>query len=123
MHSEIFSEPSKEMNSQYETQWEQCLGIIHDNLANNEEAYQAFFARNKVLSYTDNLLVLQIPSHFVYEHLENEYLDLLKMTLQRVYGPKVRLEYLIILKITNNTGRKRTAPSWTREMPWRDSYC
>ena len=122
MHSEIFSEPSKEMNSQYETQWEQCLGIIHDNLANNEEAYQAFFARNKVLSYTDNLLVLQIPSHFVYEHLENEYLDLLKMTLQRVYGPKVRLEYRVL--VTSNEGMqvKATERDENAEIPEFDTH-
>ena len=85
--------------SQYQIQWEQCLTIIRDNL-HNEDAFQAFFAQACPLSYTDDKLRLEIPSHYVYEHLENQYFDLLKKTLQRVFGPKVRLEYQI--KVTQN---------------------
>ncbi len=82
------------MQPQFETQWEQCLTYVKDNL-NNEDAYKAFFAQDKAVSYTDGKLVLEIPSHYVYEHLENDYFDLLKKALQRVYGPEVRLEYTI----------------------------
>ncbi len=82
------------MKSNYETQWAQCLDIIRDNL-NNEEAFKAFFASTRALSYTDDKLVLLIPSHFVYERLESEYFDLLKKTLQRVFGPKISLEYQV----------------------------
>lgn len=83
------------MKAQYEIQWEQCLEIIHDNLHDNEEAYKAFFASNRVLSYENGKLILLIPSHFVYEHLEDQYLELLSKTLQRVYGPGIQLEYKI----------------------------
>lgn len=83
------------MKAQYEIQWEQCLEIIHDNLHDNEEAYNAFFASNRALSYENGKLELLIPSHFVYEHLEDQYLDLLSTTLQRVYGPGTKLEYKI----------------------------
>ncbi len=82
------------MQPQFETQWEQCLEIIKDNLS-NDEAYNSFFAHNKAISFVDNKLVLLIPSHFVYERLENEYFDLLKKTLQRVFGKGVRLAYQI----------------------------
>lgn len=80
--------------AQFETQWDQCLDIIRDNL-HNEEAFQAFFASCRAHSFEDGRLTLLIPSHFVYEHLENEYFDLLKKTLQRVYGPQVRLGYKV----------------------------
>ncbi len=82
------------MQPQFETQWEQCLTYVKDNL-NNEDAYKAFFAQDKAVSYTDGKLVLEIPSHYVYEHLESDYFDVLKKALQRVYGPEVRLEYTI----------------------------
>ena len=82
------------MKSNFETQWEQCLEIVRDNLQ-NEEAYKAFFASTRAISFNENKLVLQVPSHFVYERLESEYFDLLKKTLQRVYGPQIRLEYQI----------------------------
>ena len=80
--------------AQFETQWEQCLGIIRDNLQ-NEEAYQAFFATCSAASYEDGKLTLLIPSHFVYERLEDEYFDLLSKTLRRVFGPQVRLGYKV----------------------------
>ena len=89
------------MAAQYEIQWEQCLGIIRDNLQ-NEEAYNAFFASVRAGSYEDGKLTLLVPSHFVYENLESDqYFDLLKKTLQRIYGPQVRLGYKIaVIKTT-----------------------
>ena len=83
------------MIANYEKQWEQCLAIISDNL-NNEEAYKAFFAQVRAYSFNDGKLVLQVPSNFVYERLESEYFDLLKKTLQRIFGSQLkRLEYMI----------------------------
>lgn len=82
------------MKANYETQWEQCLEIIQDNL-NNEEAFNAFFAQTRAISYNDNKLELMVPSHFVAERLESEYFDLLKKTLQRIFGPQIRLDYTI----------------------------
>ncbi|MDO4496354.1 MAG: chromosomal replication initiator protein DnaA [Bacteroidales bacterium] len=87
------------MQLSYQTQWEQCLGIIRDNLQ-NEEAYEAFFAQNKAISYVDNKLTLEIPSHFVYERLESQYFDLLKKSLQKVFGTRLRLDYQI--RLTQN---------------------
>lgn len=82
------------MKPNYETQWEQCLEIIRQNL-NNEEAYQAFFAQTRAIKFADHKLTLQIPSNFVMERLESEYFDLLKMTLERVFEPHLGLDYLI----------------------------
>lgn len=80
------------MKAQFQTQWEECLQIISDNL-HNEEAYDQFFAPIEALSFSDNKLELGVPSHFVVEQIEHEYLDLLRMTLRRVYGPKITLHY------------------------------
>ncbi len=80
------------MKAQFQTQWEECLQIISDNL-HNEEAYNQFFAPIEALSFSDNKLELGVPSHFVVEQIEHEYLDLLRMTLRRVYGPKITLHY------------------------------
>ena len=82
------------MKAQFEIQWEQCLQIIADNLQ-NEEAFKAFFEPDRALSFEDNKLTLAVPSHFVYEQLEGQYFDLLKKTLQRVYGKGITLDYEI----------------------------
>lgn len=80
--------------AQFETQWAQCLSIIKDNLQ-NEEAYKAFFESCSAASYEDGKLTLLIPSHFVYEQLEDQYFDLLSKTLRRVFGPQIRLGYKV----------------------------
>lgn len=83
------------MAAQFETQWEQCLSIIRENL-HNEEAYKAFFAPVRAGKYDDGKLTLLVPSHYVYETLESDqYFDLLRKTLQRVFGPKIKLGYVI----------------------------
>ena len=109
------------MKSNYETQWEQCLEIIRDNL-HNPEAYRAFFAPTRALSYTDNKLVLQVPSHFVYERLESEYFDLLKKTLQRVFGPHIRLEYQIQVTQQQEVKVEQTARPESAKTPEFDSH-
>ena len=84
------------MLANYQTQWQDCLQIIKDNLQ-NEEAFKAFFEPCQPLSFENNKLTLGIPSHFVYDQLENQYFDLLKKTLQRVYGVNTFLDYKIYI--------------------------
>ena len=85
------------MSSQFETQWEQCLGIIRDAL-HDEEAYKAYFASVHAGAYADGKLTLLVPSHYVYEKLESDqYFELLKNSLYKVFGPKIRLGYQIAM--------------------------
>ena len=89
------------MIASFQTQWNDCLQIIKDNL-HNEEAYMAFFEPCVPLSFENNKLTLAIPSHFVFEQLEGQYFDILKKTLQRIYGANTTLDYKInVVKDTN----------------------
>ncbi len=108
------------METSYETQWEQCLEIIRDNL-NNEEAFEAFFANTRAISFIDNKLTLQIPSKFVHERLETEYFDLLKKTLHRVYG-KINLSYQIPVAQTEVIKVKAEMHEETEQIPDFDSH-
>lgn len=84
------------MTAQLQTQWEQCLQIISDNLQ-NEEAYNAFFEPCKPLRYEGNKLTLGVPSYFVHEQLEGQYFDLLAKTLRRTFGNEITLDYQIAI--------------------------
>ena len=84
------------MTAQLQTQWEQCLQIISDNLQNGE-AYNAFFEPCKPLRYEDNKLTLGVPSYFVHEQLEGQYFDLLAKTLRRTFGNEITLDYQIAI--------------------------
>lgn len=89
------------MQAQFQTQWQDCLQIIKDNLQ-NEEAYKAFFETCVPLKYEDNKLLLGIPSHYVFDQLEGQYFELLKMTMQRIYGKGTALDYKICVAKDEN---------------------
>lgn len=101
--------------AQFETQWEQCLSIIKDNL-HNDEAYNAFFATCSAGSYEDGKLTLLIPSHFVYEQLESQYFDLLSKTLVRVFGPNIRLGYRVAV-VQSKIGDTKSEESTVQLQP------
>lgn len=107
------------MTAQFQTQWEQCLQIISDNLQ-NEEAFKTFFEPNKPLSYEDNRLTLGIPSRFVYDQLEGQYFHLLKNSLQLIYGKDVTLDYRVL--VPNETKVEATPEQATTKEPEFDTH-
>lgn len=87
------------MNWAHEKIWQECLQIFKDNL--EDAAYKSWFGPIIPLSFVNDTLTLQLPSHFFFEYLEENYIDLIKMTLRRVIGQKAKLEYRVIVDNTN----------------------
>ena len=79
--------------------WEHCLKIIKDNVP--ETTYNTWFAPIVPLKYKDNTLILQIPSQFFYEILEEQYVDLLRKTLYKVIGKGTKLMYNVMVDKTS----------------------
>ena len=82
--------------------WEQCLQLIRDNVT--EQQYKTWFSPITFEAFdtaTNNLLV-QVPSPFVYEYLEENYVDLLSKVLTRIYGKGVQLKYRIVTDKAHN---------------------
>ncbi|MGL4909213.1 MAG: chromosomal replication initiator protein DnaA [Bacteroidales bacterium] len=73
--------------------WSSCQSIIKDNVT--KESYRALFEKIHSLSLVDNKLTVQVPSHFIYEYIEENYLDLLRKTIRRELGEDAQLEYSI----------------------------
>ncbi|MDR1847595.1 MAG: chromosomal replication initiator protein DnaA [Bacteroidales bacterium] len=84
------------MNKEVEKVWEKCLTIIKDNLL-HEQLFKTWFLPIKALSLENNVLTLQVPTHFFCEYLEEHYLDLLIKTLRRVIGQNACLQYTILV--------------------------
>lgn len=74
--------------------WEKCLNIIRNNV--EATAFKTWFACTKPASYTDKVLTLFVPSQFVYEHIENNYVDLLGAVIYRVFGADTELNYRVL---------------------------
>ncbi len=88
------------MNSDLNTIWNNCLHIIHDNVSAN--VFKTWFLDIIPLEIKDKTLNIQVKSHFVCEFLEENYLDLLRITLNRVIGEGAGLKYTILTDGTNN---------------------
>lgn len=76
--------------------WEECVEIIKDNI--NEQAYNSWFKPIVPLRIEGDNLIVQVPSQFLYEWIEEHYYDLLRNSLTRVLGSKVKLQYEVVIK-------------------------
>ena len=84
------------MNNSHKALWEECLHLIEANVS--EQQYKTWFAPIVFESYseTEQKLLVQVPSPYVYEYLEQYYVGLLSKVLARVFGTSVKLSYRIV---------------------------
>ena len=75
--------------------WNRCLEIIRDNVP--EQTYKTWFCPIVPLKYEDKTLVVQVPSQFFYEFLEEKFLDLLRQTIHKVFGEEAKLMYSVMV--------------------------
>jgi chromosomal replication initiator protein len=80
--------------------WDKCLNIIQENVT--EQQYTTWFKPITFQSYEKPALMVQVPSPFVYEYLEEHYVNLLRCVLIRVFGAGTQLMYRIEADKTNN---------------------
>ncbi len=79
--------------------WEKCLTIIRDNVPGR--AFDTWFAKTKPASYTGNVLTIFVPSPFVYEYIEEHYVELLSSAIYRIFGNETQLNYRILADSEN----------------------
>ena len=75
--------------------WGKCLDIIRSNV--QPAVFDTWFACTKPASYADKVLTLFVPSQFVYEHIENNYVDLLSAVISHVFGADTQLNYRVLV--------------------------
>jgi len=76
--------------------WGKCLDIIRDNLP-SETAFNTWFASTRPASYAGNVLTIYVPSQFVYEYIEEHYVNLLSAAIYRVFGNDTQLNYRVLV--------------------------
>ncbi len=76
--------------------WDKCLRLIKDNVT--EQQYKTWFEPIVFEKYDDDsrTLLVQVPSMYVYEYLEQYYVGLLSKVLSRCFGQRVQLTYRIV---------------------------
>lgn len=84
------------MSQIHEEKWNACLKVIKDILP--LQNYTTWFSPIVPLKLENDILTIQVPSHFFYEWLEEHYISLLKKVIKKELGPNGRLEYSIIME-------------------------
>lgn len=90
------------MNNTPNALWDKCLLLIKENVS--EQQFNTWFRPIVFESFNESsrVLIVQVPSPFVYEYIEENYVDLLKKVLKHNFGKDVSLNYRIVVDKTNH---------------------
>ena len=77
--------------------WHNCLHLIKENVT--EQQYKTWFEPIVFEHYDEDsrTLLVQVPSRYVFEYLEEYYVTLLSKVLNRCFGASVQLKYRIVV--------------------------
>ena len=94
------------MSKSHKALWTDCLQIIRANVT--EQQFKTWFAPIVFESYseTEHTLLVQVPSPYVYEYLEQYYVGLLSKVLARVFETNVVLRYRIVTDKANKISQE-----------------
>jgi chromosomal replication initiator protein len=94
------------MEKNAELVWNHCLTIIKDIV--EWQHFKTWFEPIKPVALKENVLIIQVPSQFFFEYLEEHYVNLLAKTLKRELGKEAQLEYRIMVDGGNNYNKPVT---------------
>ena len=105
------------MNNSHQALWDNCLQLIRANVT--EQQFKTWFAPMVFESYSEQeqSLLVQVPSPYVYEYLEQHYVGLLSKVLARVFGANVILRYRVVTDSTNNKVQDIESDGVTLDVP------
>ncbi len=81
--------------------WNDCLALIRENVS--EQQYKTWFEPIAFSSFDEGerTLLVQIPSRYIYEVLEQYYVELLSKVLHRCFGEHIALKYRVVVDKTH----------------------
>ena len=84
------------MKASPDARWDNALALIRENVT--QQQYDTWFSPIVFESFDEDkkALLVQVPSPFVYEYLEENYIDLLIKVLRRTFCPGIRLNYRVV---------------------------
>ena len=89
--------------------WNKCLDVIKDNV--NDKAYSTWFRPIVPIRFEGSDFTIQVPSHFFYEYIEEQYAHLIHSTLTRIIGKNVVINYRVFVDNSDENKGHTTIPS------------
>lgn len=75
----------------YKVKWNKCLDKIRANIG--EDRFRVWFSKVEAIDYSNNKLVLLVPSRFYMEKFEDDFYNILRMAMCSEFGAGVNLAY------------------------------
>lgn len=84
------------MQQNHKALWDNCLHLIKQNVT--EQTYRTWFEPIVFESYNDaeKTLLVQVPSPYIYEYLEQYYVRLMGWALAKSFNTNVKLTYRLV---------------------------
>ncbi len=73
--------------------WNKCLDIIKENV--NPQSYQTWFRPLTLFSLNSSQIIIQVPSQFFYEWIEQHYPQIIRKAVSQVMGDNISVDYNI----------------------------
>ena len=94
--------------------WKNCLNFIKDNISS--QSFETWFAPINPIKLKNSILTVEVPSKFFYEWLEENYIDLIKVAIQKELGKDAKLYYNVILKNDKKNNYSIELPSLNKKI-------
>ena len=100
------------MQNSHKALWDNCLHLISQNVT--EQTFKTWFEPIVFESYdeTEKTVLVQVPSPYIYEYLEQYYVRLMAWALQNSFKANVRLKYRLITDKENKKNQE-----WESDAP------
>ena len=94
------------MQKSHKALWDNCLHLIKQNVA--EQTFKTWFEPIVFESYdeTEKTVLVQVPSPYIYEYLEQYYVRLMAWALQNSFQCSVKLKYRLVTDKENKKNQE-----------------
>ena len=94
------------MQKSHKALWDNCLHLIKQNVT--EQTFKTWFEPIVFESYdeTEKTVLVQVPSPYIYEYLEQYYVRLMAWALQNSFKANVRLKYRLVTDKENKKNQE-----------------
>ncbi|MCX7879238.1 MAG: chromosomal replication initiator protein DnaA [Ignavibacteria bacterium] len=90
----------EEPNQTLQKRWKQLLKFVKSNVSSS--SFRTWFLPLKPISITKTELVVEVPSQFYCEWLDQHYYSLLRTCIQKFFGEEVTLKYQVVVDNSNS---------------------
>ncbi|MDE5773110.1 MAG: chromosomal replication initiator protein DnaA [Muribaculaceae bacterium] len=81
------------MSEDYQIKWGKCQEFIRDVIGENR--FNIWFGKTRALSFADDTLTIEVPTHYYYEQYEDVFYNVLSSAIRKVFGEDARLNYRV----------------------------